>query len=42
MELVMDVCDSILVLNLGRKLAEGTPRAIQENPAVIAAYLGEG
>jgi branched-chain amino acid transport system ATP-binding protein len=42
MELVMDVCDSILVLNLGCKLAEGTPRAIQENPAVIAAYLGEG
>lgn len=42
MELVMDVCDSILVLNLGRKLAEGTPRAIQENRDVIAAYLGEG
>lgn len=42
MELVMDVCDAILVLNLGRKLAEGTPRAIQENPDVIAAYLGEG
>ncbi len=42
MELVMDVCDSVIVLNLGRKLAEGTPREIQENPAVIAAYLGEG
>ena len=42
MELVMDVCDSILVLNLGRKLAEGSPREIQENEAVIAAYLGEG
>lgn len=42
MELVMDVCDSILVLNLGCKLAEGNPREIQENPAVIAAYLGEG
>lgn len=42
MELVMDVCDSIQVLNLGRKLAEGTPREIQENPEVIAAYLGEG
>jgi branched-chain amino acid transport system ATP-binding protein len=42
MELVMDICDEILVLNLGRKLAEGTPREIQENPAVIAAYLGEG
>jgi branched-chain amino acid transport system ATP-binding protein len=42
MELVMDVCDSILVLNLGRHLAEGSPREIQENQAVIAAYLGEG
>jgi branched-chain amino acid transport system ATP-binding protein len=42
MELVMDICDTILVLNLGQRLAEGTPREIQENPAVIAAYLGEG
>jgi len=42
MELVMDVCDAILVLNLGSKLAEGTPSEIQANPAVIAAYLGEG
>ena len=42
MELVMDVCDHIMVLNLGRKLAEGSPREIQENPQVIAAYLGEG
>lgn len=42
MELVMDICDSIVVLNLGRKLAEGTPRQIQENPDVIKAYLGEG
>ena len=42
MELVMDVCDSIIVLNLGKLLAVGTPREIQENPMVIAAYLGEG
>ena len=42
MELVMDVCDAIVVLNLGQKLAEGTPRQIQDNAAVIAAYLGEG
>jgi len=41
MELVMDVCESIIVLNLGKKLADGTPRDIQENKAVIAAYLGE-
>jgi branched-chain amino acid transport system ATP-binding protein len=42
MELVMDICDQIVVLNLGKLLAEGTPREIQENSAVIAAYLGEG
>jgi branched-chain amino acid transport system ATP-binding protein len=41
MELVMDICDRIVVLNLGRKLAEGTPREIQENSEVVAAYLGD-
>jgi len=41
MELVMDICDQIVVLNLGMKLAEGTPREIQENQKVISAYLGE-
>jgi branched-chain amino acid transport system ATP-binding protein len=42
MELVMNICDEVIVLNLGKILAEGTPREIQENPAVIAAYLGDG
>lgn len=42
MDLVMDICDTIVVLNLGTMLAQGTPREIQENPDVIAAYLGDG
>ena len=41
MELVMDVSDRITVLNFGRILAEGTPGQIQDNPEVVAAYLGE-
>ncbi|MDA8430008.1 MAG: ABC transporter ATP-binding protein [Geobacteraceae bacterium] len=41
MELVMDICDRIVVLNLGRKLTEGIPCEIQENHEVIAAYLGD-
>lgn len=40
MPLVMKTCDRIVVLNFGKKIAEGEPKAIQTNPEVIKAYLG--
>ncbi len=41
MSMVMNVCDTIYVINFGANLADGSPAEIQRNPDVISAYLGE-
>jgi len=40
MKMVMGISDHVLVLDYGRKLAEGSPAEVRANPAVVAAYLG--
>ena len=40
MELVMDVCDPIVVMDRGKKLAEGSPEEVRSDPRVLEVYLG--
>jgi len=40
MNLVMSICDRVVALNFGRRIAEGTPDEVRAHPELIKAYLG--
>ncbi|MPN28323.1 hypothetical protein SDC9_175764 [bioreactor metagenome] len=41
MNLVMGICEGLVVLNYGRIIAKGTPQEVRNNPLVVEAYLGK-